>query len=102
MNDAPLEGLTPERLADLLDVDRPARWSQQDAVAALLHQLAAPLLAELARVPGIEIARLQPLTDRRMTFLDLLAGPAPAPELLDAVKMWARHELDAPNSPLAG
>jgi hypothetical protein len=102
MNDAPLDALAPERLADLLDVDRPARWSPEDAAAALRHQLAAPLLAELSRVPAMEMTRLEPLAGPRMTFLDLLTASHPAPELLEAVKLWARHERNSLDSPLAG
>ena len=102
MNDPALDMLPPHTLARLLNLDAPAHWSDHDAAAALRHQLAAPLLPDLARVPGIEIERLRPLIEPHTTFLAAVSAPSPALELLDAIKQWARHVRDDPASPLAG
>jgi hypothetical protein len=102
MRDLPIATLAPVRLAGLLDVDPPARWSDRDAAAALRHQFAAPLLPDLALAPAVEIDRLRALAAPHTTFLDLLSSPVPALELLLALKDWARHVRDAPESPLAG
>jgi hypothetical protein len=102
MPDPSRDMLPPHTLARLLDLDAPAPWSQRDATAALRHQLAAPLLPDLAHTPGIEIDRLRPLAAPHATFLQLLTSPTPSLELLQALKQWARHVRDDPASPLAG
>ncbi len=100
--DSSHDALTPARLAQLLDLDAPASWSQADALAALRHQLAAPLLPDLALAPGAELDRLCPRAFAHPTFLDALTAPAPNLELLHAIKHWARHLRTDPASPLAG
>jgi len=102
MNDSSLDMLRPQKLAQLLDLDAPAGWSQDDAAAALRHQLAAPLLADLACVPGVEIERLRPLAGPETTFFAAISAPVPALELLEAIKEWARHVRADRASPLAG
>jgi hypothetical protein len=102
MNDSPLDLLAPARLAGLLDLDPSANWSVQDVTAAFRHQLAAPLLPDLALVPGIEIDRVRLIAAPDATIFDLLASRTPELELLKALKMWARHVRDASENPLAG
>jgi hypothetical protein len=102
MSDAQLDLLTPARLAGLLDVDGSGGWTAVDAAAALRHQLAIPLLPELAEVPGVEIERIRERAAPGATFLELLASCVPDLELLKAVKMWARHVRGVSEHPLGG
>ncbi len=69
---------------------------------ALRDQLAAPLLPDLALIPGMEIERLRQMAGPGVTFLDVLVSDAPEIELLLALKMWARHVRDEVENPLGG
>ena len=105
----PSHDLNVRQLSQLLDVERVAAWGHADAVAALRHQLAAPLLPDLAlpRQVAIASARLRQVAvvygrwgvD---TFGEQLLSPTPALEVLVAVKEYARTLAHDRNSPLAG
>ncbi len=108
--------LAPERLARLLDVGAGSAWSAIDAAQALRHQLAAPLLPDLAAAPGAQTERLENLLALAPgidTFVELFTGgqdvdssPAGAArgeacgELLEAAKRWARHIRGDSTTPL--
>lgn len=102
MDDASIDMLAPERLARLLDVEVATTWSEADAAAALAHQLASPLLPDLALCPGLEGDRLRGLAQGHATLLGALTAPVPELELLQAIKQWARHLRGDAASPLAG
>ncbi|MGN6366954.1 MAG: hypothetical protein ACTHN5_01705 [Phycisphaerae bacterium] len=101
-----LSTLPPEKLAALLTPAPAAAWpsAPEDLAAILRHQLAAPLLPDLVTPPGAEPARLAALLQHRPaeTFAAHLAADAPALELLDAIKQFARHANAAPDHPLRG
>jgi hypothetical protein len=101
MTDSSIDMLAPERLARLLDVDTPAVWTEADATAALRHQLAAPLLPDLALAPGSELDHLRPFAEAYPTLLAALTAPSPPLGLLQAIKRWARHVRNDSASPLS-
>ena len=102
MNESSLETLPPETLARLLDLEAPSIWNSADAAAALEHQLAAPLLPDVAQSPGAEPARIAASAAKFPTLqAALLASDTPL-ELLQAIKHWSRHLRGAAESPLAG
>src|SRR5271165_5297961 len=100
-----LSNLPPEKLAHLLDLESLLQWSSipDDAAAILRHQLAAPLLPDLASAPGSEAARLEALLKNRpftQNFLAQLTAITPSLELLQAIKDFARHANNSPAHPL--
>ena len=93
------------QLSRLLDVNPATSWSEADAAAALRHQLAVPLLPELAVVPGIDgafIGRLLGRSAAPATFLGQLTAKPPVPEVLESIKLFARHVRGLEASPLSG
>jgi hypothetical protein len=98
------DGLSPGKLARLLDMDQ-VRWTREDASAALRQQLGSPLLPDLLMVPGAQRERLERLVAAGVpgeSFATQLMGDAPALELLEAIKRWARQMREEPSSPLNG
>ena len=89
--------LTPSQLSQLLDIDARPVWGKQDAAVALRHQLAAPLLPDLA---GLCDEQSVELNDQ--TFLEQLTTERPNLELLQAIKRFARQMRDEEASPLKG
>ncbi len=105
MDHTTLDHLGHAQLAKLLDADRLPEWSEADKAEILGHQLAAPLLPDLAMIPGAETVRLQALVRDRPgaeSFLRQLTFITPSLELLIAIKGFARHFRDVRESPLHG
>ena len=102
MKESSFEMLPPESLARLLDLQSPSTWSTADGAAALSHQLAAPLLPDVAQAPGAESDRITACVAPFSSLEQALLASAAPLELLQAIKHWARHLRDAPESPLAG
>lgn len=101
----PLDELPPNELAKMLLPDQLADWPESDGAAVLRHQLAAPLLPDLAIVPGAQLSRLEALMHHRPgteSFARQLAFITPSLELLDAIKQFAHHFRDDQASPLHG
>jgi len=99
------DGLSPGKLARLLDMDQ-VRWTREDASAALRQQLGSPLLPDLLMVPGAERERLERMVaaggSPTESFAAQLMGGGPTLELLEAIKRWSRQMRDEPSSPLHG
>jgi hypothetical protein len=103
------EDVSAQGLARLLDLQMPLSWSTQDAAAALRHQLAAPAMPELERIPAME-ATLQhfyknnplPAEERGRTFLDHLLRPAPDLAILELIKTFSRRVDEEEANPLRG
>lgn len=101
--------LNVRQLSRLLNMESIAVWDHADAVGALRHQLAAQLLPDLVllEVGATACARLRQLADEYSrsgvdTFGGQLLAPAPAAEVLLAIKEYARALAHDRNSPLAG
>ncbi len=99
------QNLTPKQLAQLLDLGRMPDWSAGESAEILRHQLAAPLLPDLGRVPGGEASRLEALVrgrrgaesfERQLTFI------SPSVEILTAIKHFGRHFREVNGDPLRG
>jgi hypothetical protein len=102
MNDAPLDILPAERLARLLDLEQRSSWSEEDAAAALRHQLRTTLLPDLLTVGEVNVQALAEQVGDR-TFVEVLAGGGKVPrEWLMAVKGWAKQLREREGHPLAG
>ena len=105
MDPAPLDDLANGQLAKLLDPDHMDAWPDADAADILRHQLAAPLLPDLATSSGAEPVRLESLVRGRLgaeSFVRQLTFITPSLELLIAIKQFGRQLRDAPESPLQG
>jgi hypothetical protein len=109
MESSVLDSLTAAQVAQMLELDDFVPWSEQDAAAALRHQLAAPLLLDLLS-HGVVESRLEELAARMarrnqpstQSFLAQLTSPTPVFDVLDAIKHVAREHRDDPASPLRG
>jgi len=93
-----LEHLSPEQLAELLDVDAPAgEWRKDELASVLRHQLSTPLscdldgLVRIARDPRNEGGEAD--VPKLGTFEDLLLDSKPAASTLTAAKDFAKHDL---------
>lgn len=105
MTDDALNSAAPETLARLLQAEDAPAWSAQNAAAVIAHQLAAPLLPDLLDFPGAEPKRTEALvriTPGLFSFAHLLAHPHPPLELLNALRLFARHHRDNTSSPIHG
>jgi hypothetical protein len=103
--DHDLAGVSPDQLARMLDVSGVRGWSDSDAAVILRHQLDAPLLPELAQLPGVEMGRLSaalPSDQSVPSLLGTLTCDSPPTEILEAIKSFARHLEKNPDSPLQG
>jgi hypothetical protein len=102
MNTGRVDLLTPTQLSRLLDIDARVSWGEDDAAAALRHQLAAPLLPDLAGLCGATVV-LEPSSETgNQTFLDQLTSVRPDIDLLWGLKRFARQMRDEEASPLKG
>jgi hypothetical protein len=100
-----LAEVPPRQLARMLNVADLRGWAEVDAGAILRHQLDAPILAELAQVPGIEMDRLRARlsnADWSASLLEQLTGSSPSLEMLEGIKSFARHAGKSADSPLWG
>ena len=93
-----LEHLSPEQLAELLDVDAPAgEWRTDELASVLRHQLSTPLscdldgLIQIARDRGAEGEKVD--VSKLGTFEELLLDPRPAASTLIAAKDFAKRDL---------
>jgi hypothetical protein len=93
---------SPHQLATLLNLNALGEWSTSDAAAILQHQLDAPLLPDLAQLPGAETDRLEKLLLPETTFLDPLTSSAPSTEVLASIKRFAQWAEKNASHPLHG
>lgn len=99
-----LDTLTGDELYRLLAAET-TPWTKEDGIAALAHQLSAPLAPDLLASPGMTPSRLNTLLqegDAKRTFLDELLSPKPSEAVLQAIKEFGRHFRHLPESPLCG
>ncbi|MCL2648615.1 MAG: hypothetical protein FWD61_16695 [Phycisphaerales bacterium] len=83
-------------------LDESAAWCE-DPAAILKTQLDAPLLADLLTAPAAEESRLRGLiSDPSATFADQLLSASPNPDLLEAIKNFARDVCNQVENPLYG
>jgi hypothetical protein len=100
-----VDKLKPRQLARLLDVGSDAAWLAEESAEILRHQLAAPLLPDIAQSPGAEAGRLKRWVNgcgNAATFGEQLTGQRSNPELLRAIKDFAKHARNEETSPLRG
>jgi len=97
-----------QKLAHLLaSGGEPSRlWQPEELAAIFRHQLAAPMLVDLGTLEATTAARLRTLTEAQglllKSFGDLFHHPAPALELLELVKQFAKANIEHPESGLPG
>ncbi len=103
MNEESLEILPVERLARLLDLERgnESGWSEEDAAAALRHQLRTTLLPDLLTIHEVNVQALGKEIGNR-TFVEVLTGGDIPREWLLAIKAWAKQVREREGHPLAG
>lgn len=79
-------------------------WQDGDLAAVLRHQMAAPLRADLATLPGVvpeQVERLAGAADPPVhCFRDLLGHPAPPVGLLELTKRFAKRARRRPGTAL--
>jgi len=100
-----LDALNPSQLAGLLAPAPFMVWNGEDAASILQHQLDAPLVPDLYSAPGIEHSIAGILNEQRWvdaTFAKALHSPHTPRELLLALKEFAQHVQNLPESPLRG
>src|SRR4051812_28272816 len=101
MNVDDIEQLGYEQLASLLQPEV-LDWSGEDMRIMLRHQLAADILSDLQKVPGIG-TRAQTLNiSPNRTFADELTAFAPDVNVLQSIKEFAQHVHRTPENPLHG
>jgi hypothetical protein len=99
-----LQSLTGDELCRLLSAEM-TPWTLDDGIAALSHQLSAPLAPDLLTAPGMTPSRLKLLLGEggaSRTFLSELLSDHPSRELLEAIKHFGRHTRHLPENPLCG
>jgi hypothetical protein len=101
--------LTTQQLSRLLNIDQLTTWDDCDSAAALRHQLAAPLLQDLAcmpnfssRLPLVKTLVENDNTRQGETFLHQLVAAHPVLEALQAIKAFARWMREDEMSPMRG
>jgi hypothetical protein len=79
-------------------------WRADELAAMFRHQLSAPILVDLGSFDPRTATRLRTLSEAQglllKSFADLFHHPAPAKELLELVKDFAKAHLDHPESGL--
>lgn len=79
-------------------------WRADELASIFRHQLSAPILVDLGGFDPRTATRLRTLSDAQglllKSFADLFHHPAPAKELLEAVKNFAKANMDHPESGL--
>lgn len=104
-----IDRLSNHQLARLLDLKDASPWDHTDAAEVLRHQLGAPIIEDLAAVPGAEM-ELEAAKQKMLaaglrldqSFQDQLLSHSPLPELLGLMKRFARQVRDQSTSPLRG
>jgi len=97
--------LKPIQLAELLDPGTFAVWNGEDAAMMLRHQLEVPLIPDIYSAPGVEHSFGTTLDLGhwgRQTFAAVLTCQDSPRELLQAIKEFAQHSQNLPESPLRG
>lgn len=100
-----INGMGPYELSRLLDLTRASPWNERSVNQILQRQLEAPLFADLMTTGcGTRelIIKFQWQRPSGHTFGAELASPAPAVELLDAIKQFAQQVCDQSEHPLHG
>ena len=86
--------------------ERARLWHPEELADIFRHQLSAPMLVDLGGFDTRTAASLQTLGEAEglllKSFSDLFHHPAPPVELLEAVKDFAKANLDHPESGLPG
>ncbi len=96
------------KLASLLSSggERTRLWRTEELAAIFRHQMSAPMMVDLGVLDAPTAQRLKTLGEapglRLKSFGDLFQHPAPALELLEMVKTFARANVDHPESGLPG
>ena len=79
-------------------------WRADELAAMFRHQLSAPILVDLGTFDARTATRVRTLSEAQglllKSFADLFHHPAPAQELLELVKDFAKANLDHPQSGL--
>jgi hypothetical protein len=86
--------------------ERARLWRPEEIAAIFRHQMAAPILVDLAGFDPVTAARLRTLSDAQSlllkSFADLFHHPAPPLELLELTKDFAKANMEPADSPLPG
>jgi hypothetical protein len=86
--------------------ERARLWRPEEMAAIFRHQMAAPVLVDLAGFDAVTAARLKTLTASQslllQSFADLFFHPAPPLELLELTKEFAKANMDPAESALPG
>ena len=96
----------PKSLAAFLaaGAERARLWRPDELGAIFRHQMAAPILVDLAGFDPATASRLKTLSDAQnlllKSFLDLFLHPVPPLELLSLTKDFAKINMDHPDSSL--
>ncbi|HWD19316.1 MAG TPA: hypothetical protein VHB20_08545 [Verrucomicrobiae bacterium] len=93
--------------AFLAEGAEPARlWRPEEIAAVFHHQMAAPILVDLAGFDPATARRLPRLAEAQAlvlkSFADLFRHPLPPLELLELTKQFAKANMDHPESVLPG
>jgi hypothetical protein len=86
--------------------ERSRLWRPEELAAIFRHQMSAPMAVDLGAFDARTAARLKTLSEAQRLLLksfgDLFLHPAPALELLEMVKDFAKANVDRPESGLPG
>lgn len=81
-------------------------WRPDEVAAIFRHQMAAPVLVDLAGYDAVFAARLKAVAEAQTlllkSFADLFQHPSPPLELLELTKDFAKANMDQPESVLPG
>jgi len=81
-------------------------WGPEEVAAVFRHQMASPVLVDLAGFDPAGAARLKTLTEAQSlvlrSFADLFQHPLPPLELLELVKDFAKANMDHDESAIPG
>ncbi len=96
--------LTADQLSQFFAIDSIRAWSAEDSVAALEHQLNAPLLPDLLGVSALTRPQLIAEVERSgaTSFLLALTQPTPSTVILETIQNFARDVGADSNNPLCG
>jgi hypothetical protein len=95
-----------KKLADLMASggEHGRLWRADELAAMFRHQLSAPIMVDLSGFDARAATRIRTLSEAQglilKSFADLFHHPAPAKELLELVKDFAKANLDHPESGL--
>ena len=90
-------------LSRLLNLSHQSRWSIEDGICALRHQLAAPLLPDLGATADVNTQELEYFLKSYpgpVCFGTQLTTPTPSLYLLSAIKRFSKCVSEDPDNPL--